>query len=571
MASFVLFGIGTLIVGRVASQADAPKTVKANTVLKLKLGSVVPEKTNNAPVDPYSFDTAKKLGLFDIIATIEQAKEDDKINGIYMDLSGLPLGRVGAANLREALIDFKSDGKFIVSYSEYYSQGTYYLASVSDKIFVNPLGGLDFRGLGAQIPYYKNVLDELGIKMQIYYAGDFKSATEQYRLTKMSDENRLQTTEYVETMYDLYLGDISESRNISKEELRNMANNYLLRNAEDAVAYKMIDVVGYEDEAFAELRDLLGLEKKDKINQISLSEYNKGLKSDTNYKIKDKIAVVFAEGVIDIGEGTPGSIGGDKYVDILRKIRKNDKIKAVVLRINSPGGSALASDIMWREIKLIKESGKPVIASMGNVAASGGYYLACAADSIFAEPNTVTGSIGVYSMIPSIENMLEEKVGVTFDTLSTGKFAIGISPTRNISPEEGLVLQQSTDEIYETFLARVSEGRKMSRDEVHAVAQGRVWMGGKAQELGLVDELGDLERAIQAAADLAGLEKYRTREYPVAKEPIQQMIEQFTGKNNARAVIESELNELVPHYKYLKEIKNMKGVQARLPFVIELN
>ncbi len=571
LASGVVFGLGMLVVGKIASSADAPKKVKANTVLKLTFSEVIPEKTNNIPVDPYSFDTSKKLGLHEIIETIRAAKEDDKINGIYLNLDGMRTGRATAASLREALIDFKEDGKFIVAYSELYSQGSYYVASVADKVIVNPLGGVDFLGFGVQIPFFKDMLDRLGIKMQVYYAGDFKSATEPFRLDKMSEENRLQTREYVESMYRLYLNDISESRDIPASKLRKIANGYLLRNAEDALDYEMVDAIGYEDQALDELRDLLGLDKSDKISEVNLLDYNKGVKSNTDYKIKDKVAVVFAEGEINMGEGDGGTIGGDKYVKLLRKLRKNDKIKAVVIRVNSPGGSALASDMMWREIKLLKEEGKPVVASMGDVAASGGYYLACAADSIFAEPNTVTGSIGVFSLIPSLENMLREKVGITFDTLTTGRFSLGLGLFKDISPAEGTILQEATDEIYETFLSRVSDGRKMSRDEVHKVAQGRVWTGLKAKEINLVDEIGDLERAIAAAANLAGIEKYRVSEYPAIKDPVQQMIEQFTGQKNAKVLVESELNELIPYYKQIKHIKSMEGVQARLPFVLEFN
>lgn len=569
LASVVVFGIGALVVGQIISKTEAPKKVKANTVLKLELSSFVPQKTNNLPVDPFSFDTDKKLGLFDLIETINQAKEDDKINGIYLNLEAVPMGRASASDLRDALLDFKSNGKFIIAYSDYYSQATYHLASVSDKIFVNPLGGVDFRGFGAQIPFFTDMLNRLDIKMQIYYAGEFKSATEPYRLKEMSEENRLQTREYVESMYNLFLTDIAESRSINKSELHRLADNYLLRNAEDALHYKMVDAIGYEDEALAELKHRLGLDNNDNVTTIALGEYNASMKSGIDYKIKDKIAVVYAEGTIDMGDGGPGTIGEEKYVEIFRKIRENEKIKAVVLRINSPGGSAMASDIMWREIKLLKEAGKPFVASMGDVAASGGYYIACAADSIFAEPNTITGSIGVFSMIPSIEGTLRNKVGVTFDTLTTGKFAIGISPLKDITPEEGEILQQSTDEIYEVFLARVSDGRKMSRDQVHEVAKGRVWIGGKAKTLGLVDEIGDLDRAIEAAASLAGLEKYRTTEYPVAKDPIQQIIEEFTGQKVAKAMVEAEMNENIPHYKHLKAINKMEGVQARLPFVLD--
>lgn len=571
LATGVIAGIGMVMVTKMASSADAPQKVKANTILKLTLGAPIPEKTNNVPMNPYEFDTSKKLGLHEMVETIENAKADDNINGIYLNIDGVAMGRASSATLRDALVDFKTDGKFVVAYSEYYSQGTFYLASVADKVIVNPLGSVDFRGFGAEIPFFKDMLDRLDIKMQVYYAGDFKSATEPFRLKEMSDQNRLQTREYVESMYNLYLKEVSESRNISVPQLKKIADEYLLRNAEDALKYKMVDAIGYEDEALTELKDLLGLEQDDDINQIGLTAYNKGMKSDVNYKIKDKIAVVYAEGAIDMGEGEEGTIGEEKYVKVFRKIRKDENIKAVVLRVNSPGGSALASDIMWRELKLLKEAGKPVVASMGDVAASGGYYLACAADSIFAEPNTITGSIGVFSMIPSMEQMLREKVGITFDTLTTGKFATGISPWRDISPEEGEILQEATDEIYETFLARVSEGRKMTRDEVHAVAQGRVWPGEKAREIGLVDEMGGLDRALESAASLAGLDGFRTKEYPVIKDPVQQMIEQFTGGsgNKAKAVVESEITAVFPHYKYLKEIQKMEGVQARLPFVLE--
>lgn len=573
LATGVIAVIGMMVVGKIASSADAPKTVKANTVLKINLAAAIPEKTNNVAVNPYAFDTDKKLGLHEIVKTIKKAKADDKINGIYLDMEGVAMGRATSATLRDALLDFKSDEKFIVAYSEYYSQGSFYIASVADKVFVNPLGGVDFLGFGAEIPFFKDMLERLDIKMQVYYAGDFKSATEPFRLDKMSDQNRLQTREYVNSMYDLYLNDISKSRDIPVSELRTIADGYLLRNADDALKYKMVDAVGYEDEALSELRNLLGIEEDDKINKVGLMTYNKSMKSDVNYKIKDKVAVVYAEGSIGMGEGEGGSIGGDKYVKIFRKIRNNDKIKAVVVRVNSGGGSALASDMMWREIKLLKEAGKPVVASMGDVCASGGYYIACVADSVFAEPNTITGSIGVFSMIPSVQSMLKEKVGVTFDTLTTGSYSLGISPFRDISPAEGVILQQSTDEIYETFLARVADGRKMSRDEVHAVAQGRVWPGKKAKEIGLVDELGGLDRAIESAASLAGLDKYRTTEYPVIKDPIQQMIEQFTGTSNdkAKTLIESELNEVIPFYKELKEIKQMEGVQARMPFVLNFN
>ena len=574
LASVLMIGISSLVISRMVSKADSAKKVKANTVLTLKFDNIVPEKTNNVPVNPYDFNSDKTLGLHDMIDAIEFAKTDDNIKGIYLNLSGMQTGRATAATLRDALLDFKSDGKFITAYSKYYTQASYYIATAADKIYVNPIGGLDFRGFGAAIPFFKDMLDRLGIKMQIYYAGDFKSATEPFRLKKMSDNNRLQMHEYIGSMYELYLQDISDSRKISVEELKKIANEYLIRNSEDALEYKMVDAIGYEDEAHGNLREHLGLEEKDKIPVVGISDYQKGHHSKTDFKIKDKIAVVYAEGSIVDGDGEPGSIGGDKYVKILRKIRKDDKIKAVVIRINSGGGSALASDLMWRELELIKAAGKPVIASMGDVAASGGYYIACNADTILAEPNTITGSIGVFSMIPSMERMMDEKVGITFDTVKTGDFSIGINPFMDISEREGKILQESTEEFYEIFLKRVADGRGFTRDEAHKVAQGRVWPGLKAKELKLVDEMGGLEDALAMAADKAGLEKYRVSEYPVTKDPLQQLMDEFMGnketKFNGQALMKDQLGDLFPYYKYLKEIKEMKGVQARVPFVLNV-
>lgn len=575
IAGFVIFGIGGIVIGRLVSKADSAEKVKANTVLSMKFDHLIPEKTNNLPVDPFNFNPDKILGLHDIIDAIEFAKTDDNIKGIYLDLSNIQAGRATAASLRQALIDFKSDGKFVTAYSKYYTQSTYYIATAADKIYVNPIGGLDFRGFGIGIPFFKDMLDRLGIKMQIYFAGDFKSATEPFRLDKMSENNRLQLHEYIGSMYQLYLQDVSDSRKISVEELKTMANEYLIRNSEDALKYKMVDAIGYEDEAHGDLRERLGLEEKDKIPTIGIVDYQKGHQEKTNFKIKDKIAVVYAEGGIVDGEGEPGSIGGDNYVEILRKIRKDDKIKAVVLRINSGGGSAMASDLMWRELELIKAAGKPVIASMGDVAASGGYYIACNADTIFAEPNTITGSIGVFSMIPSLEKMLDEKIGITFDTVKTGEFGIGINPFMDISEREAKILQESTEEFYEIFLKRVADGRGITRDEAHEVAKGRIWPGLKAKDLRLVDKMGNLDDAIAAAANKAGLEQYRISEYPITKEPIEQLIEEVMGKKESRfggqAVVQEQLGELFPYYKFLKEIKEMKGVQARIPFILDVD
>lgn len=561
--------IGAAMLGKAIAGADAPKKVSANSILELKLTNAVPERTNNVPISPYDLSNTTVLGLQDMKLAIEQASEDDNIKGIFLDLSGINSRQTTATAIRDAILDFRAKEKFVVAYSQYYSQGAYYMASAADKVYINPIGGLDFTGFSTMIPFFKDMLDRLGIKFQIFYAGKFKSATEPFRRNEMSEENRLQTKEYIEEMYAMFLQDIAKSRSVEVPELRRIADNSLIRKAEDAVEYGLADELGYRDQVYDYLRQQLGLEDKDKIKTVSLSEYAKGHPRDKNLKAKGKIAVVYAEGEIVMGEGEQGSIGGNKYASIIRKLRRDDKVKAIVLRVNSPGGSGLASDDIWRELMLAKEAGKPVIASMGDFAASGGYYIAAPADTIFAAPNTITGSIGVFGMMPSVEQSLEENVGVNFDDVKTGPFALGLSPFRSLSEEEGQILQEGVEEFYEIFLSRVAEGRKMSRDEVHEVAQGRVWTGNRAKELELVDRLGNLDDAIACAARMADLEDYRLSEYPKIKEPIEQILEELTGggKSNASAILRSQLGEYYPYYSYLRSIKDMQGVQARMPFV----
>ncbi|MEM9917597.1 MAG: signal peptide peptidase SppA [Bacteroidota bacterium] len=572
LATVLLFGIGSAILTQVVSNSDAAKKVSANSILELKLNSAIPEKTNNVPVNSFDFSTDNTLGLQDVKNTLELASEDDNIKGIFLDLSGLQIGRATASSIRDAILDFREKEKFVVAYSQYYSQGAYYMASAADKVYVNPVGGLDFTGFAASIPFFKDMLDRLDVKVQVYYAGKFKSATEPFRRTEMSEENRLQTREYLESMYEMFLKDIAASRNVEVPELRKIADEYLIRLSEDAVTYGLVDEMGYRDEVYDYLRQQLGLEDEDKLKMVSMSEYEKGHKKKKNLKAKDKIAVVYAEGELVGGEGEPGNIGGAKYASILRKIRRDDKVKAIVLRINSPGGSGLASDEIWRELILAKEKGIPVVASMGDLAASGGYYIACPADTIYAAKNTITGSIGVFGMIPSVEQSLKENVGVTFDNVKTGPFALGLSPFRDLTEAEGKIVQEGVEEFYEIFLKRVSDGRNMSREEVHEIAQGRVWTGKKAKDIGLVDQFGELEDAIACASRMAELDDYRLTEYPRSKERFQQIIEEFTGQSAqpAQALIRGQLGEYYPYYNYFRTLKDLKGVQARMPFAPEM-
>ena len=575
LAMVVIFGIGFFMIAALASSGSGQQVkVKKDSVLQLTFSEQIPEQTNNVQMNPLQLETQEVLGLNAILETIDHATKDDKIKGIYLNLdNGLSAGVATASTLRDALVKFRESGKFIIAYSKYYTQGSYYLASVADKVYVNPLGGVDFHGFSAMIPFFKDMLDKVGIKMQVFYAGNFKSATEPYRLNKMSDYNRLQMREYLEPVFKNFLTEMGASRNKSAAELRAIADGLKARTADDAVALGLVDATGYADDVIADLKGRMELGEKDKLNTISLGDYAKSFKKSKNYKAKDKIAVVYAEGSILANSGERGTIVDDKYVKLIRKIREDEKTKAIVLRVNSPGGSAIASENIWRELSLAREKGIKVVVSMGDYAASGGYYIACMADKIIAEPNTLTGSIGVFQMLPNAGVLFEDKLGVHWDTVKTASFSTGLNPFFDLAPEEQQFLQSSTDDIYEKFLQRVADGRHISRDSVHAIAQGRIWVGSRAKEIGLVDEIGSLQQAIDAAADMAGTSEYRIDEFPFQKEPLQEMIEKLTGQGDDDAIrtklIKKELGEYYPYYSQVKEMLNMKGVQARLPVIID--
>jgi protease-4 len=562
--------ISIMVISGIASSADKAPTVDPNSVLHLKFENPVPEKTNNLEMSPFDFKDTKILGLQDMLRVLEKAKDDDDIRGVFIETDAVSMGMATAGVLRKALADFKTSDKFVVAYCEYCSQGAYYVASVADHVVVNPQGNLDFRGFAAVVPFFKNMLDKIGVKAEVFYAGKFKSATEPFRRTEMSPENKLQTREYIEQVYNLFLQDISKSRNTAVPELRRIADGYLAGEPKEAQKLKLIDAVGYRDEALGKIREKIGLKKDDKLPLLKVEDYYKAKPLKEDYKIKNKIAVVYAEGTIVDGKGTAGSIGDEEYVKILQRVRADDRVKAVVLRVNSGGGSALASENILREVNLTKQEGKPVVVSMGDYAASGGYYIAAFADTIVAEPNTLTGSIGVFSLIPIAKELLNNKIGISVDTVKTGRFAHGISPFHDISPEEARILQARTDQIYETFLQRVSTGRNMTRDQVNEIAQGRVWTGTDAKRLGLVDEIGGLQKALDIAAKMADLKDYRTVEYPHVKESWQRFLEEFTGEEDTRTerLLQRQLTEWYPYYKFAKEMQDSKGVQARLPFMI---
>jgi protease-4 len=565
----IFFGIMAALVSSIGS--DKEFVVKDNSVLKISLAYPIEERTSKNPFEGgFNFAnlSSDRLGLNDILARIKMAKEDDKIKGIYLDMSMVPSSFATLEEIRDALLDFKSSDKFILAYSEIYSQPAYYLASTADSVFLNPEGILDFRGFASQSMFFKGTLEKLGIEAQVIKVGTYKSAVEPFILDKMSEPNRLQVSSFLGSIYDHYLKGISNSRNIPVDSLRTIADELRVRSAEDAVAVKLMDGLKYKDEIISDLKKRLNVKEDKEINLVTIEKYsNPDAKSKTNPK--DRIAVVYASGEIVSGEGSDSQIGSEKISRAIRKVREDEKVKAVVLRVNSPGGSALASDVIWREVKLTKEV-KPIIVSMGDLAASGGYYIACAADSIFAQPNTITGSIGVFAVIPNLQNFFGNKLGITFDEVKTGKYSDLGNVSRPLTTDETGILQQQVDQIYFTFTKKVADGRNKDRSYIDSIGQGRVWTGEQALGLGLVDRLGSIENAIQSAAKMANIEEYRLVNYPALSDPIQSFLGN-TSNNISVWFMKREMADAYPYYKQAKQIIEQTGVQARIPYTITIN
>ncbi|MFU1857034.1 signal peptide peptidase SppA [Sphingobacterium sp. NGMCC 1.201703] len=568
----ILFIVFMGIIGALISSAssDQEVVVKSNSVLFLSFDYDINERNDNNPFGSLNLPgySTKSIGLDDILGRIRYAASDGNIKGIYIDAGSIGTGFASLKAVRDELLAFKKTGKFVVAYNAGYNQKAYYVASIADKVYVNPQGTIDFRGLASSTMFYKDLLDKVGVEMQIVKVGTFKSAVEPYFLNKMSDPNRLQVTSYLGSIYDTFINEISASRNIPADSLRGIANGYLVRNADDAVRYKLADAKIYKDELLSDLRKRLKIGVKDEISFVSLLDYNKKVKEDAS---GSEVAVLYAVGEIVDGEGTrPGEIGGDKFSRELRKLREDDAVKAVVLRVNSPGGSALASDVIWREVILTKKV-KPVMVSMGDVAASGGYYIAAAADSIFAEPTTITGSIGVFGVIPNFQNLMNNKIGVHYDGVKTGKFAdLMTTFDRPLTAEERDIIQREVDKVYATFTKVVSEGRKMPVANVDSIGQGRVWTGTQGVSNKLVDRLGNLDAAIQAAAKKANLNKYKVAQYPAKEDPFTSILNNSKEKVQAW-VAKEQMGEYYRYFEVIRQATAQSGVQARLPYAVEIH
>ena len=536
-------------------------------VLRLELNGAIQDRVEEMPFDlsEITGQDVNILGLNDILANIKKAKTDENIKGIYIEIGMISAGFATREEIRNALLDFKESGKFITTYSEIYTQGSYYLASVADYICMYPEGGMELRGLNSTIPFFTNALKKMGIEPQVIRHGKFKSAVEPFMLTEMSDENREQIETYMGSIWEHFLKNVASDRELSRDRLNEMAENLEIQTTEDAVRLGLVDSLFYRDQFQNHLANLMEQENYDDINFVSLKKYNKVKNENARDKFKkEKVAVIYAQGEIQSGEGSETVIGSERISKAIRKARKDEKVKAIVLRVNSPGGSALASDVIWREMKLANEE-KPVVVSMGDVAASGGYYIACASDKIYASPNTITGSIGVFGIMPNIEELMTDKIGITFDNVKTNKFADLGSVNRPLTQEEYDIIQKGVVDVYNTFTSKVAEGRDMSQENVDDIGQGRVWSGTNAMDINLIDEYGGLEAAVAGAAELAELEDYRIYELPEQKDPFQELLVQLE-EDMQTSWIKHQLGDQYKYYKTIQDIKHLKGVQARMPY-----
>jgi len=565
--SFLLLFLFIIILVSAGSGSETIE-IKDNSILHLTFGGPIPDRSSDNPFSSLGFNGLGEspMGLNEILDNLDKAAANPTVKGIFLDLTSLNTGIASIEEIRNALLDFKKSGKFIYAYSEVFSQPTYYLATAADKIYLHPTGLAELKGLRSEILFFKGTLDKLGVEPLVFRHGRFKSAVEPFIQDKLSDSNREQVRTFLTSIWNHMLKGIAEGRKLPEAELRKIASEILVTNAPAAMQFKLVDDLKYRDEVLELLKTKTGAESIDKLELVTLSEIKDA--EDTREKRKgDKIAVVYAEGDIVDGEGQDGQIGSVECSKAIRKARLDEKVKALVLRVNSPGGSALASETIWREVVLTKKV-KPVIVSMGNLAASGGYYIAAPADVIVASPNTITGSIGVFGLFFNGKG-LANQLGVTIDTVKTSPMADIMSSSRGVTAREAEIIQAEIERIYDNFISRVAEGRKMSKADVDSIAQGRVWTGADAKRLKLVDEFGGLDRAIELAAQRAKLDNYRIIELPFVKDPLEKILDKIGGKSKD-AAIESVLGESYKYYKQVERVQNMRNYQTRMPYEIDV-
>lgn len=572
LSSLVMFFLFIGIMSAIVAATDSNEVkVKENSILYVDLKQQVVDRAADNPFQNFDFSTLEPnspMGLNQILKALNNAKNDPKIKGILLEIDAVNAGAATTEEIRNALLDFKSSGKFIYAYSNTYSQKSFYLASVADSIFLNPEGMVEWLGLRSEIMFFKKTLEKLGVEPQILRHGKFKSAVEPFMLNKMSPENREQTLTYLSSIWNQWVSAISETRGISVKELNRLADDLEIFNGKSAKKYHLVDSLIYKDELLSFLKDKLGVEEKDDINSIALNKYFKAPEVNKRKFTRDKIAVIYATGEIGMGNGGPDNIGSESLSRTIRKARRDSAIKAIVFRINSPGGSALASEVIWREVDLAAKT-KPVIVSMGNVAASGGYYIAAPATAIVANPTTITGSIGVFGLFFNLQKALDKKLGINVDVVKTNEHADFFTMFRPMTAEERAVGQMFIEETYQTFIGHVSSGRGIPVEQVDAIGQGRVWSGVNAKDIKLIDEFGGLTDAIKLAAEKAGLENYRLVEMPKQKKFVEQLLENMSAEAKLW-ILKDELGTSFKAYNRIKNMLTNQGVQARIPYDIEI-
>jgi protease-4 len=570
----VIIGLA-VIIDTALSSAESSKEVeiKDKTVLKLTLDYPVNDRTDDNPFSNFDFgnmEPKKTLGLDEILACIHYAREDKHISGIYLRLTYLPSGMAALEEIRNALIDFKTSGKFVVCYSDYLTQKAYYLASVADQIYLNPAGFMEFKGLASELIFFKKTLEKLGLEPEVIRptGNKFKSAVEPFINEKSSDANRLQLQVILSSLWQKILDDIHGTTRISHDSLNAFASGYVISLAEDALKHKLVSALTYEDEFIDSLKGKAGVELSQDLNLVTIEKYAGKVERFINHKSKDKIAVIYASGDIVDGKGGSNEVGGETFVKAIRDARDDEKVKAIVLRVNSPGGSAMASELMWRELELAKKK-KPLVVSMGDYAASGGYYISCNADTIVANHTTITGSIGVFSILFNTQKLFNEHLGITTDTVKTHRYADFPNLTRPFTAEEKNIMQRQVDHVYTLFLKRVADGRNMTIAQVDSIAQGRVWTGADALRLGLVDVLGGLKDAIRIAAGMANLDSYQIVAFPEDTNPFTQFFKELGG-TLTRHVMKAGLKDSYRYYEHIHRATRLQGIQTRMPFTMDI-
>ena len=564
---FVMFFIFATLLG----STDDSVAIEKNSILELKLEYPIQDYVGNVEADPFSGIFGFSHGLDEILQAIAVAKDDDDIRGISLNNNFLMTGLAQTTAIRDALLDFKQDGKFIYAFGDFYMQKDYYLASVADSVYLNPVGAVDFKGLSSEVLFFKELQEKTGIKMEVIRHGKYKSAVEPFIANEMSEANRTQIKELISSLWDDMIEDISVDRKRSRESLNTIADTLGGRTSDHAKASGLVDELVFYDEYEQQLKNALGLDTEDDFNLVLLEDYlSRSNKRDKNTGT-EKIAIIYAQGEILYGEGSQEAIGQGIMTEAIRKAKNDEDIKAIVLRVDSPGGSALTSDIIWRELELAKAE-KPLVVSMGNVAASGGYYIAAGANKIFAEPTTITGSIGVFGTVPNITELAAD-IGINAEQVGTNQNSVDYSLFEPMSDTFRSTVKEGIEEVYDTFLDRVSKGRGISIAQADSLAQGRVWSGTDAQRMGLVDELGNLNDAISAAAEMAEISTYGIKKFPRYKTGFEKLMEDFGGASTKakQNFIEEEIG--AEAYIILKQVKSameQKGVQARMPFVLDI-